>query len=77
MKKNEEEWEASTEKKRVSLGDWEEESPLFARVASKGVSGDLGCAKERVSAGRLGESGELTTKEEYHKSYGEVKRKER
>ena len=77
MRKNEEEREGGAEKKRVSSREWEEESALSARVARKGVSGNLKYARERVSAGRLAEGGELTTKEEYHRSYGEVKRKER
>src|SRR5690242_8658537 len=65
----------ATEKKWVRWGDWEEESGLPVRMASKGVSGDFGCARERVSAGRLAESGELTTKEKYHRSYWKSRRK--
>ena len=76
MRKSEEEEEGGAEKKRVKWTEWEEERALSVRVASKGVSGNLNCARERVSAGRLAERGELTTKEEYHRSYGEVKKKE-
>ena len=77
MRKSEEERGAGAEEKRVRGAEWGERTALFVRVARKGVSGDWGWAKKRVSAGRLAEGGELTTKEEYHKSYGEVKRKER
>jgi len=70
VRKSEEERGAGAEKKAVRGTEWGEESAVFARVARKGVSGNWGCARERVSAGRLAESGELTTKEEYHRSYG-------
>jgi len=73
VKKSEEERGAGTEKKRVRGAERRERTALFVRVARKGVSGNWACARERVSAGRLEESGELTTKEEYHRSYGNVK----
>ena len=75
MRKSEEERGAGAEKKAVRRTEWGEESAVFVRVASKGVSGNWACAREGVSTGRLEESGELTTKEEYHRSYGKVKRK--
>ena len=75
MRKSEEERGAVAEKKAVRGAEWGEGTTLFVRVARKGVSGNCVCAREGVSAGRLEESGELTTKEEYHRSYVEVKRK--
>ena len=77
MRKSEEERGAGAEEKRVRGAEWGERTAVLVRVAGKGVSGNWGCARERVSAGRLGESGEPTTKKEYHRSYGEVKGKER